>query len=37
MTTRSVEVYYLLMGRYGWTVRQIEEMPDLMLNWAILH
>jgi hypothetical protein len=36
MTAPSAEAYYLLMDRYGWTVRQIDEMPNLMLALAIL-
>jgi hypothetical protein len=25
----------LLMDRFGWTLQQVEEMPDETLRWAL--
>lgn len=31
---RSEALYLLLMERFGWTLQQVEEMPDETLHWA---
>lgn len=32
---RNPHAYAVLMERYGWTVGEIDEMPDATLKWTL--
>jgi hypothetical protein len=32
---RSTAIYLALMERFGWTVEEIDEMPDDTLKWLL--
>lgn len=37
ISIRSGAVYHLLMERFGWTVKEIDEMPDDTLKWLLAY